>query len=734
MGKRDGQVEGAPLAVGQTSARLITPDALFWRVNNMIPTDEGGLISIKGPTKVISSEGGDSYGTGATYGIFHGRLAGGERDCLLIHVDDQIWELAGWDQRWRVIVGPTGTNPLYTDTILAPAQTDYPTQFVATPTGIVVIPAFGRAYFFDGEKCIPLGYSEMPGPPVALGPENSSDRWWPNHAQPLYGINDVGYAIDGLVFPSPTGLPPYFRYGRVGTISTPADMPITDERDRSHVVGYLEPGRWRGMVQWIDCFGNLSPLSPPSNDVKVTREPSMKFTGPVDGLYSLTFCQAEMVRKQIGWSSISPGPPGTIGRMVLRTKDLVNSGEAGFYEVPRDAAANAQSFATLPDNESAFYPDNIPDEWLINPSVDVVAVPMFRLAVMAFGRLFIGNFRDDPGAIRWSMVGRWGTFERNALMYPDPTASMVTGFHAVTGGLLVFTETSTFMLTPNADGNDFRVATVSTDIGCVAPCSIATLRNGLTVWLGRDGFYGFTPEAGPTFLFDAQRYHAKRFNRAIMHRAVAAFEPRSGQYRCWISYENAGNQNMCFCYDGSAWHTRDETAATGVTVTNDHRRLMIISGKFGNSRGAWVIDHGGDVQPCEMVTAWIRNMRSKDRSSSRFVWLWLRETGSFTSGDDQIRVDVYRDYRSEIISTSWVQAYPVESSNGPANPSLWDTAVYGAAAVLRIRRPYWVRATIDVSSCEVFRLKISCENEMEILAVSFDEMPRDSAGAQAYGV
>lgn len=734
MGKRNGQAETPPLTIGPTAPKFVAPDGAFWLVHNFLPTDQGGYISVHGPLPVIRPEQVIDYGN--THGIFHARLMSGERDVLLLHSDNQIWELSGWSRTWRIIVGPANVAPVYTDVIPTPAPSDYPTQWVATPTGIVIVPSYGRSYFYDGIKCLPLGYDKTPGPPIALGPENTASTFFPDPNFPLFGVNDSGYSVDGLLnnTQSIRAMDPYFRYGRIGTITTPGNMPAITEDDVTNTIGYLESGRWRGRVQWIDCWGNLSPLSPPSNDIKVTRQPSEGLFGPeiITGAYFPFFVHAELVRKQFGWDGLSKGPTGTIGRNLFRTKDMLNSGDVGYYEVPRDATVNAQAFATLPDNISSFYPDNIPDAWLINPAIDIAPVPTFRLAVMAFGRLFIANFRGDPGAMMWSMPGRWGTFEKVSKMYPDPAAAAITGMHLIDGGLIVFTETSVFLVTPNAEGDGFRSSTLSTNIGCIAPSTIATLRNGSTVWLGRDGFYSYT-RGEMAFLWDQLGWHAKRFNRGSLHKSVAAVDPKTGQYRCWLPYESSDDNNMCFTYDGSAWHTRDETSATGVTATADHRGLLITTGDFDGDTGVWVIDRGGVVQTTELLTAWFRNMRSKDRASVRFVWLWLRETGSYTD-TGSIKVDVYRDYRAEIVSTSYTLAYPVEGTDGPAEPDFWDVATFGTTAKWRHRRPFWVRVDIDVPACETFQLKVSCLNETEIIAVSFDEMPRDTAGASAYGV
>lgn len=752
MAKREGAIDVPPSQAGPTNSKLIASDEQFRRILNFFPTEEGGLVSVRKPIPMIPKVlvgGPPANGTpdpgpipivyGTTYGIHHARVKGGERDILLLHTNTQVWAFKGWSRAWQVLIGPSSSSPYVVADLPTPVGSDFPTQFVSTPTGVVIIPQGGRAYFYDGITCLPLGYDHAPAPPLGKGPENTANQWFPDPTQPILGVNDTGYTVDALYvspteFHPPSAMYPWFRFGRIGTIDAPGNVSVLAEDGneglQAQVMGYLLPGRWRAKTQWVDRWGNLSPLSGESNDIRFTRQPAM--CPRVSGAgYALKWVQATAVQKQIAWEGISPGPEGTIARKLFRTLDLENSGDVNFYALPRDSTVNTGAFATLPDNFSRVYPDNIPDAWLNDLPTDVIPIPSFRLAEMAFGRLCMANVPGDEGALYVSMIGRWGTIENVAgsKLYPDPRGQAITGLHRVDDGLLAFTETSTYLVTPNDDGRGFRSATKHPMAGTVAPSSIATMRNGLTIWLGVDGFYGYA-NGEVSFLFELHRSIVKKINRARRHRAVACFDHHSGEYRCWVAYDGSTRNTMCFTYNGTDWHQRDDVAASGVTVTDDHRRLVIACGEVDDVDGVWIVDRGGDPVVSTVETGWMRSLRSQENASVRTVYLWLRETTVTTVDNTTNRIQVAwsQDYRAETVGTATARPWPGAKPGYGTVPDIYDDAVYGAAT-WRKRRPFWAKVDINVQSCEVFRLTITCPRRWELLAVSFEEQPRTASGA-----
>jgi hypothetical protein len=314
--------------------------------------------------------------------------------------------------------------------------------------------------------------------------------------------------------------------------------------------------------------------------------------------------------------------------------------------------------------------------------------------------------------------------------------------------MLIFTETSTFLATPNDSGTGPPVyRTVSPTIGCVAPDSIATLLSGLTVWLGRDGFYGFDGDKVRPISAAIKDDILKRVNTSWRVKAVAAVEPRRGEYRCWLPVDGAQVNNLCVVFDGSQWRERTDVKAAAVCVTRDDRALMLALGTVavvgGSSAGyasVWVLDHEGAgvktpaARDSIIETTWLRNTSSRRRATPLQLDVWLRET---TSGS--ATVEVMRDWRKHPLFPAAGDAPPLYPDHDA--PPFWDTAVYDANYTNDVtdttipvhfvkRRPFWTNVAVYVPSCETFKVRLTYQGDFEFVALTYDSQDRHGGGAQ----
>jgi len=546
-----------------------------------------------------------------------------------------------------------------------------------------------------------------------------------NATTPGHGSITGGFAGVDLTGPLVT-MPYIYGRSRLGSV----DGSAVNEDAIGRVLG----ASYRAAVQWVDRWGNLSPLSgrssavqfpaiPPA-DAAVHGEPFVgKGESASDYLY------------QTFWDDIAPGPDGTIGRIVCRTHDELNASTLKLYELPIYAQDGFLSVATVPDNITQGMPDNIPDSWLIREPFRPVAVTPFKLYKLGFGRGWAANFSDDPGRIHPSMPGRWGTFLEGDEIYPDPRGAEVTGICQVPEGMLVFTENTTFLVVISYGGEGFQTQTIHPTIGCVAPSSVATLPNGVAVWLGREGFYGY--HKGEVSLISEEiRDEIKRLTRSRLLQSTAAVDVREEKYRCWVPANGSLRNNICYEYDGTGWTRRTDVEAADVCVTQDHRSYMIAGGRATQAvgggasvqEGVWLLDHQVNTwtpldQPGIVQTSWLRAPYSKGRGSPMTVYLWFRETETGT-----LNIEVERDWRAGVIQTATATLHASEDP-----PPFWNTATYGGddaqgdPLAWRKRRPYWTRADISVPSAEVFRLTITHTGAWEFIGLAFDEVPRDDS-------
>ena len=780
-----------PYVLRAQSDGLFNPNEIAQKIENMYLLEEGTMRSIWGPTayvplkefSIITRPGGTSVGdrpfsrltsvtTGTTatpvgdaldhtepyygfkqHGIFHTILPNG-RDVLLLHTGNEVWEFRGWYRNWRQLLSTPASLHGLNDDLLDSAQPMPPTQFVSTGNGIVIVPQGGRAYFYDGAYIAPLGFNARPAAPLGRGPQSSAEQL----GDAYDGLNDRGYAHssaraaamldnntnDGWKtgtddeFSDGTHAPMTRGFGdcRIGTIAT---IPINDpESLKTGTSGWLEQGSWQCAVQYVDKWGNLSALSAPSNPVTCDLHPAVllkrggndpsKPKKEWDGKWPSRNAPPQKVRIQLKWEGIPRGPEHVVGRRLYRTKDVENTGDSTYYYLTQNALATSQGFATLPDNVVTMYPDNIPDGWLTEPAQRVMPVPQFQLCTMALGRLWIANIDGLPGTARPSEPGFWGTFVEGNDISPDPM-SEITGLGAVTGGLLICTTGSTFLIEASDDGKGFKYRPISASVGCAAPSSMVATSQGVVVWLGFDGFYSFDGQQ-VQYLSAPLKRTLKRLTLSRLIQAVGAYDRKSREYRCWVSLDGDPKNSTCFVLDKDGWRTRTDMVADSVCLTQDHRQYMLLGGHITNDpgrSGVYLLDHDASPDIPAVVadreslieTAWLEADTADKAKTSYVVYLWLRETENTT-----VTIEVLRNWRNEVIEANTAKRYSEKDV-----PDFWATTRLGSGT-WRDKRPFWTRAAIHVPSAEAVKFRLRGTGNWEFVGFQVELASRYYGGAQ----
>jgi len=482
--------------------------------------------------------------------------------------------------------------------------------------------------------------------------------------------------------------------------------------------GGVNHSRYQYAQQWVDYFGNVSPVSPRSNTVDISTQ-----YGAGD--------KPEKFLKELCVQNIEDGPTGTVGKDLLRSKDMLSSGTTDLFSIPTNiGSAVVSSYATIPDGCTRRYYDNAPDAWLIRKPVYPRPVPVFKLGCYAYGRFWLANTTSDPGLLIPSQAGRYGTFLPEDEMFPDANGAEIMGMWLTNQGFLVMTETSTYLISMDETGQRFRSGTLDPEKGCAAPSSFANMPDGSCVWMGRDGFYQYK-QGVISFISEDIRDEFAKITTTRMRQATAYFDPVSREYRCWVPINGSSRNTICWVFDGEGWKRRTDIQAVQVCLTKDHRKYALAVGTSTNytgdvKKGVWLLDHENsehipEARTAIVETSWLEPFRSQERKTPMEVNLWLRETyngyGTITT---------YRDWRlSNPIVTDTTNMTLVSRDDIPPT---YGTTVYGAGAKFVRRRGYWKKCSIDIPSCEVYKLKFSSTKRFEFIGMRVLERVHPGTG------
>lgn len=680
-----GQRETALLPVASETSALLQPLGSADLVQNFRRTKEGTLAPVTGPAPLIPDYGQGYLTWGNPHGVCHARLGPkGTRDVLLVHTGTSIYVQDGPTRSRVLLVGAAGSGAQFETTLLNDQAVRPPTQFLVTPEYIVIMPAGHRALAYDGERIDYLGYDRAPGAPLVYTSSLA---------------NDVMFGVGWGIFHADFGL------GRLGTISN-------EHGDNSRLRGGYE---WA--TQWVDVWSNLSPWSARSNAVSWAK------LTPATG-------NAEATRPPAHIANIEPGPGATRGRMVARSKDREHAGTNDLFVLPNAQGGNYSGrFATIPDNSAQVLPDNAPDTWLALPIVEVDPLPVVRWGRLAFGRAWY-NPDAEPGVLLGTLRGRWGTPQKDLRIQPDPAGGELTGAWAFGGRMLVWTRTTTFVVTPLENVDGFRYDILHPGVGCAGPSAMASLADGSLVWLSYEGgFYRYDGRGVlPLPVSDDIGGTVDGLNKARLAQACAAFDSDSQEFRIWVPNGGSRENNLCLILDvaTSGWRRRDGEDLRAVCVTQDHRRLMVGVGYVTPSggaptSGAWVLDRRdpGFTEPARQYiirTGFYAPSSREKATSPMTVFPIFRETRA-----SAVAMTTTRDWRYGATQDSGATLIPQQPND---LPPVWGTTTWGTSSRWVRRRPVFLKVDIYLPAASSFQIQFLSTAGFEWIGCSSSDIPR----------
>lgn len=639
------------LIPGGEGRQTFAPSDLAREVRNFERLSDGTLRAVFGPTYYEPDRGGGTgYAWGQQFGIFHASLNGGTVDMLIVRTDDKLLSHAGWDRSFDAM----------RQNLSIEAGPVVPDQFVVVNNRVIWTNGVDRAQVIDALRfCVPLGFDAGPGAPTAMGPRNNQQT--------------VGeYANYDLSWP-----------GRIGTAG---DF-------HNGATGLLLTGSWHYRTQYEDLYGNLSPLSPPSN----TADIAQIFAEP----YATAKTDAEVhcsdideLLRQFFVFSTAPGGDSrkhVVATRLYRTKDTTRNNDTPYL------------IAKLGGVVALAYPDQKPDSFLTVPAEDIVGVPIIRYMCSHEGRLAIVP-QYDPGRVMQSQIGFPGTFIRSETCVADQGGAEVTGLASHGGMLLAFTRSAIYDVTgmiPKALANG---------VGCSAHRSICSLPDGRLVWLSHNGFYAMRADGAieplSTDLFDTLK---REMSKTFIVRAVSCFDVEQQEYLCAVTPAGRHRNSLIFRFDGMRWRRYELNISVGdMCTTDDWRHYVLIAGRDESSADneLFVLNRETQTYTPPSRSAYIRTSMLRPEAVKPY---WIRDLViQIADGSvDTFEVDWHKNDSWAVVGTTTVNAYGVDGGAG----IITDVAASAVIGTAKARDPrlVWKRVTApggSMADCNSFAVTI----------------------------
>ena len=516
--------------------------------------------------------------------------------------------------------------------------------------------------------------------------------------QPIYAYD--GFQIDILGYPQRPSGPTATASTRTGT--TTNRLGTVDPS--MGTVGGVLPGAWDYYLTLEDLWQDRS-------------APSTSSTLYAAGGDSTAVLGDNRIQAIV---SVPRGRGKTRVRHVFRTPDRLNAGDITPREIYGSLGGGGDS-AILPDNSSDVFVDNLPDGWLGESMEQLRTMPTCALLRVAMGRLWLGRALDDPGVLWRSKIGRMGTVGQFDFLYPDAAGAPLMGLGRVSDGLLAGTEAAVYLVTPTRAGgaDDFQTYPVPGGRGISAPSSIATMPNGLTVWLGPGpAFYAFDGKEVHR-VSDTIRQTLERSNGARLLQASASVNPRTGEYLCSLNDGGSTNDRLILVWDGRDWKERTDVTVRAMCTTRDHRGVVLVAGTNGpTTSGLWVLDHEGFgytpvARDAIFESRFFLTGAPGERATYSYLILALRDGSQGT-----LSIQAYQDgSRAKVVSsTTTTVNLPYRPDPAPK----WGTTTLGqAGAVWHNRRVHYKRVALHVPSAESVAFKLTAAGDIELVAYAW---------------
>ena len=295
-------------------------------------------------------------------------------------------------------------------------------------------------------------------------------------------------------------------------------------------LGLGDPGElntYRYRISFIRDTGSESPLS---DEVEVS------WTVPNGEA-------ADEEKYGVFLQNLPVGPPGTVARVIYRTKNLRSFTSSG-------AAVQYYFVDQINDNVTTNYMDIKPDNLLLvfapNSADSVVISNTYRYGALWNGHTWLAGKSADDVSIIYSKRGFLEQFPAtNFLLLGNTDAGPVTALVPYYDNLLVFREKSIEIIRSRGNGDTYSISILTNDVGTIATNTIKNVPGRGVFFLSYDGIYNIKGGTLGGSNVSVEQISGlisdeiARINIAALPRAVASYSEKEEEY--WVNVPILGS-------------------------------------------------------------------------------------------------------------------------------------------------------------------------------------------------
>lgn len=458
-------------------------------------------------------------------------------------------------------------------------------QSVAWGGRLYIVNGKNDPLVFDGDKVEVAGFSVSPSAPTAHPVDSNHGNTVVFSIQPalvdgLYrgGISKGTMSLAGI------GL------GSINEASGEAKDGHQQEwlYDKGRICGY------KYKVTFLNERGQESPLSEESNVAAFNN----KSPSEVNFYYGEGEARPGDRGRGFIRVELPIGGPSVVARRIYRSRNMYDS-KGGLVSLGR--GEDFYLLDEVQDNITTSYTDVRPDTALANlvEDLDFGAWPPGTSMLATFkNTMFVAGSGDNT--VRFSAPLFPEVFPlENMIIMSDDDNGPITGMYASRNALVVFKSRGIYLVKGDP-ASGFYADTLTKDVGCIAPDSIADVPGVGLVFLSDGGVYALTNyeqgvAVGIVKLSTPIPNTMAKINWSSAR--LAASGVYSKDRELWISVPMLGSQKndtvLIYHYDISAWSIREDFPIGSMVVTRDHRGYLffgnndpsVISGLMVYSRG-----------------------------------------------------------------------------------------------------------------------------------------------------